>query len=1109
VIPASPYKGLTAFDDSELDALLFFGRERETEIVVANLIASRLTVLYGPSGVGKSSLLSAAVARELRALPEQPLVVVFSRWADDPAAALSQAVGGENGSLLDSLEEAQRDRDVYLILDQADEYFLYHADDRGPGSVAESLPAVLNGSRRINVLVSLREDALAKLDRFTGRIPGLFANTLRLDRLDRSAARAAIVKPVERFNELAGTTFEVEDALVDQVLDEVGVGRIEPALGGLGGVDPDGTQVEAPYLQLVMQRLWDEERAMGSDVLHAGMLTRLGGAQRIVAEHLDRAVAALTVDQKDLAARTFNHLVTPSGTKVAHRLDDLAGFGGVPKAEVKTVLDVLAEHRIVRSFEEGGEFRYEIFHDVLAQPVLGWRAQHRTERLLERERAEARRRHRRLGALAVGALVALAGMTAVALYALDQRAEAREQTKAAQARELVARAASSLDSDPQAALRLAAAAGKLESEQRVEPVLRSALLETRTRAVVTTGGSAVAASPAGGGRRIFAAGSDGALRLVDLESGADRYTVRHPGQLVGASLAAGGRILSWGDGAVRVWRPPAVEPETVLRHPRPVRWAELAPSGRFAATASGRVVRGWTLQGRVRWAARLPTPAVRLTFSPDGRLLAVIGNDRQTRLVDVRDGRVVRLLDQGGRTTAVDFSPTQPLLATGGTNSVVRLWTQGGRLVRELTGHEGTVLDVSFGPGGRLLASGSSDGTVRVWSLRSGELVSRLAHSNHVTSVAFSPDGSTLATASRDRTSRIWNIEDGVAVAVLAGHRDSVRSVAFTPDGTRVITGSDDGTVRVWDREAQPKLSLVARFAGPVLDASPGADGRILVVGPGRLVRILSGDGSVLETLRRPAPVDAAALSGDARLLVVAAGRTLTLVPRGSRAQEVRQPARIASVAVSPDGTLVATAGRDGRVRVVNADGRSLQQLRAPTPLTDVAFDPAGFRAAASGADGRSFVWNLDDGRLETTLVGHRKAAMSIAWSPNGEQLVTASLDQDARVWDSRTGDPLRVLRFHFAVVSEASFSPDGRWIVTAGPVTAQLWRAGSARPLYPFGLGGHTARLTSAEWLPSGRSLVTASVDGTVRQFQCKLCGGVTELIDLADDRLAALQPR
>ena len=60
--PASPYKGLAAFEDSDLDALLFFGREREQEIIAANLLAYRLTVLYGASGVGKSSVLRAGVA---------------------------------------------------------------------------------------------------------------------------------------------------------------------------------------------------------------------------------------------------------------------------------------------------------------------------------------------------------------------------------------------------------------------------------------------------------------------------------------------------------------------------------------------------------------------------------------------------------------------------------------------------------------------------------------------------------------------------------------------------------------------------------------------------------------------------------------------------------------------------------------------------------------------------------------------------------------------------------------------------------------------------------------------------------------------------------------
>jgi hypothetical protein len=364
-VPDSPYKGLNAFDDSELDALLFFGRERETEIVVANLIASRLTVLYGPSGVGKSSLLRAAVARALRALPEQPLVVVFSTWSDDPNVALAEAVGeaaghATNGSALAALEHAQVDRDVYLVLDQAEEYFLYHADDGGPSSFAETLPALLGAQVRVNALISMREDSLAKLDRFTGRIPGLFSNTLRLDRLDRQSARSAILKPAARYAELTGAPVSVEPDLVEHVLDEVGAARIEPALGGLGAVGggDSGARIEAPYLQLVLQRIWDEDRAMGSTVLRADTLARLGGAQHVVEEHLAGAMDELSEDQKDVAAHLFNHLVTPSGTKIAHDVADLADFGNASIAEVQPVLSQLAERRILRSVEEGGHVRY-------------------------------------------------------------------------------------------------------------------------------------------------------------------------------------------------------------------------------------------------------------------------------------------------------------------------------------------------------------------------------------------------------------------------------------------------------------------------------------------------------------------------------------------------------------------------------------------------------------------------------------------------------------------------------------------------------------------------------------------------------------------------------
>src|SRR5439155_7423999 len=120
--PPSPYKGLAPFEDSDLDALLFFGRERESEVIAANLMASRITVLYGPSGVGKSSVLRAGVAHRLRREQEVE-VVVFSTWTGDPVSSLIEATGASGDSLADALGEATSyaGGDLYLILDQFEE----------------------------------------------------------------------------------------------------------------------------------------------------------------------------------------------------------------------------------------------------------------------------------------------------------------------------------------------------------------------------------------------------------------------------------------------------------------------------------------------------------------------------------------------------------------------------------------------------------------------------------------------------------------------------------------------------------------------------------------------------------------------------------------------------------------------------------------------------------------------------------------------------------------------------------------------------------------------------------------------------------------------------
>ncbi len=505
--PPTPFKGLAPFGESELDTLLFFGREREIEVIAANLVASRLTILYGPSGVGKTSLLRAGVVTRLRR-DEGAGVVVLSTWSSDPIDGLLRAMEEEarrvrSGVGIDfrgrPLADALADwsdaigGELYVVLDQFEEYFLYHES----GGPFDELAEIIRGrEHRANFLISIREDALAQLDAFKTQLPNLFGNSLRLDLLDRPAATRAIVGPLERYNELAGDAEPVvaEDELVEEILDSVRAGQIQLGATGRGGAEDaaDSGRIEAPYLQLVLERLWNVERERGSARLRLATLRELGGATRIVEEHLERAMSILSPQEQDAAAAMYNHLVTPSGTKIAHRAGDLARYASVDEAEAGRVLDRLTRERIVRAAEDGAAGpHYEIFHDVLAEAVLAWRTQHEADRRLAEERRQSARRHRRLLALAGIALVVVAVLAGVAAYALSQRGSAQDNAREAEARareadanDLAALAEGTLPTSPERSLSLALEASESAHTPSVESALRNALRTLRTTRVI-------------------------------------------------------------------------------------------------------------------------------------------------------------------------------------------------------------------------------------------------------------------------------------------------------------------------------------------------------------------------------------------------------------------------------------------------------------------------------------------------------------------------------------------------------------------------------------------------------------------------------------------------
>jgi preprotein translocase subunit SecG len=465
-----PYVGLMPF--TEKDTEYFFGRTSDIENVATNLRACSLTVFYGGSGVGKSSLLNAGVIPYLQKIAEHSVLpgkptdfipVVLREWANNPVDELKLCINGavekavkgnmithlamsevnnmardskENNDLSDLLK-AWTDlikTDLLIILDQFEDVFLHPEFITGKGSFGEEFPrAANNRNLPVNFILSLRADAIDKLDFFKGKIPNLMKNTLRLLPLDREATREAICEPLRKYNEKMQTTFRIEgdspeddqikNNLVEKLLDDLRVDKIKLDTQGQANLtsfqsaatEPAATtamtpaaayQVETPYLQLVMVRLWEYEDTQRTKLFSLETLEskeKLGGVENIVKTHLDEVMAQFNEKEKELAAEFIHFTITRSGTKISLNATDLMGLAELEEDRQEEVTQILRRlskgdnsiFKVVPNRREPANPFYEVTHDALGPAILNWRKREndakRQRQALEKEKEKRRK----------------------------------------------------------------------------------------------------------------------------------------------------------------------------------------------------------------------------------------------------------------------------------------------------------------------------------------------------------------------------------------------------------------------------------------------------------------------------------------------------------------------------------------------------------------------------------------------------------------------------------------------------------------------------------------------------------------------------------------------
>jgi WD40 repeat protein len=297
-------------------------------------------------------------------------------------------------------------------------------------------------------------------------------------------------------------------------------------------------------------------------------------------------------------------------------------------------------------------------------------------------------------------------------------------------------------------------------------------------------------------------------------------------------------------------------------------------------------------------------------------------------------------------------------------------------------------------------------------------------HNEGIYNLAFSRDSILLAFGNEDTTVRLWNVVTGEEETTLGGHTGPVRIISFSPDGRLLASLTDfvvgDGTIRIWNTETGDE-SVVLEYGSGTVAFSP--DGQIVALD------VCSGQVSFSNS-------GIFCTEDRIRLIDVETGsETLTF-------QEYIE-GRIWSLAFSPDGTLLASGGADGTLRLwevsTGAEQAILQSLESQ--IFGVAFNPEGTLLASARGDGVVSLLDVETGEELVVLEGHTEPAVGVAFSPDGTLLASTSVDKTVRLWNVATGSELNILEGHTGAVFSLAFSPDGTLLASGGDDnTVRLW---------------------------------------------------------------------
>jgi WD40 repeat protein/serine/threonine protein kinase len=459
---------------------------------------------------------------------------------------------------------------------------------------------------------------------------------------------------------------------------------------------------------------------------------------------------------------------------------------------------------------------------------------------------------------------------------------------------------------------------------------------------------------------------------------------------------------------------------------------------------------------RVIWQTTVPA-GWRVTFSPDGALLAVASNERTVLLLDATNGQQLAPPLSGFSSQALSslvFSPDGELLACaagGGGGGGLRVWEVKTRQERPAVEYPGLWIGgVAFSPDGKTLAISGGAHVILLWDRATWQVAGRLqGHLNEAWPVAFSPDGKYLASGGKDKTVRIWDAALKTQETTGVSLPDLSNASSLSTDGSKLCLLTTNNTFTVWDVRTLRPLAQ-----GSLPDANIVHSGRRLVI---------SSDGRKLFTLTP---------TGQIRVWDVNTREFLAVLEAGAIDPRV--------LALSPDEKMLAVACRD-RTELWDLHTRSPRTTLpgAPSVPCSVAFSADSEIVVIGCTRGEVEAWQISGPRKLWSSQHHTMPVGGLAISPDQRFLAAASNDPQVTLWDLRKGTLIKAFSGALNGYRCVAFSRDGGRLFAANvwPGTLGVWDMGSLQSVGTF--QGHRGSVSHLAILSGSDTVVLVGSDG------------------------------